>query len=404
MTKLFSPSLTRRKEPPNSLATVMHVGTKTALVNFRGRSYTAQLVGEDWSVGQTGYFVECPRGKYWITREQGSWYANKLENWIKNGLRANATLEYFLRKCKKWSPHMVSDSNELLKAKEPKPTSTTGSNFGTMDAFNRLDTDGDGYISLAEWQATGGTEATFNVLDKDGDGKISAEEWGHVKVYPDGKIRIYSDMLGTNKTGGGEDPEEPGETEKWTDYIDDVPAPPAGFTIPSGANTWWGFMRWTYVFMGSGPSLTYVTQKKGGVVHEAVGHARIPAAYMPSELYFLDRPALGVFQKNSFQDGFVYDFVAGAAGTYEDKTTFDKIAFFGGSAYISDTDEWDSEWTLNMLSNARSSIQARNPIFVISQNGGPLKQIGITLALESGNYGKELSIGNICVISAPPSS
>jgi len=205
-TKLFSPSLTRRAEPPNSMATVMHVGTKTALVNFRGKSYNATMVGESWKQGDTGYFVEAPKGKYWITREHGSWYSNKLENWVKHGLRANATLEYFLRKCPKHSPYKMNESGVLLK--QPNPTNT---GFGSKGSFDKLDANGDGKISEAEFLAAGGSSGMFDKLDTDNDGYISREEWNRGR-QGGGKIRIYGGMLG-QVSGGGENPEEPEEPE-----------------------------------------------------------------------------------------------------------------------------------------------------------------------------------------------
>lgn len=180
----------------------MHVGTDACMVNFRGRSYTATMIGADWEQGDTGYFVECPRGKYWITREQGSWYANRLENWLRAGLKANVTLEYFLRKCEKYRPFEISSDGTLLKNPAPKIPSSdpTVSNFGTDAAFTAIDANGDGKISLAEWLAAGGNESMFSTLDKDGDGYISREEWGQARVSG-GKIRVYDAMLGAVDTG-----------------------------------------------------------------------------------------------------------------------------------------------------------------------------------------------------------
>lgn len=51
--------------------------------------------------------------------------------------------------------------------------------------LQRLDTDGDGLLSLQEFQAAG--EARFAGLDADGDGRISAEEFAAGRRGPDRK-------------------------------------------------------------------------------------------------------------------------------------------------------------------------------------------------------------------------
>jgi hypothetical protein len=55
-------------------------------------------------------------------------------------------------------------------------------------AFNRLDQDGDGYLSEGEWKITEDLQPAPEVLDRDRDGRISRTEFAAVetaKVEPD---------------------------------------------------------------------------------------------------------------------------------------------------------------------------------------------------------------------------
>ena len=113
MSKIFSPSLTMREEPANSLATVMFIAGKSAIVNFRGKTYVAVALDSGISVGSAVRFIEHPRFCYFIKKSGISWYGNPLANWIKGGHRAGAALEYLLRKNRKFCPFFTGDDEEL---------------------------------------------------------------------------------------------------------------------------------------------------------------------------------------------------------------------------------------------------------------------------------------------------
>ena len=117
MSSLFSPSLTRRKTPPSSLATVMHIAGTSAVCQFRGRTLTAEVLDQDEAdpvvVGEQLKILEHPRGVFFVRRAGQSWYANPLENWIKKGLKANAALEYFLRLNPKYRPMWLGTDGKL---------------------------------------------------------------------------------------------------------------------------------------------------------------------------------------------------------------------------------------------------------------------------------------------------
>lgn len=187
MTKLFSPSLSLRSEPPNSMAKVLHVGTGNALVSFRGKSYNARMCG-DFEAGQDAYFVEHPRGVYWITTKQGSWYANPLENWVKGKRPVQVALEYLLRKCKKWSPFIIGEDengNPTLNVKDFGPI-VGFEGYGTASGFDALDQNGDGKISKQEFTDAGGNGDTFDKLDRNGDGFLDQDEWNRGGFAPGG--------------------------------------------------------------------------------------------------------------------------------------------------------------------------------------------------------------------------
>lgn len=44
------------------------------------------------------------------------------------------------------------------------------------EGFAKLDTNHDGFLSLAEWKAGGRFERGFNIVDANGDGKVTLEE------------------------------------------------------------------------------------------------------------------------------------------------------------------------------------------------------------------------------------
>lgn len=252
-TKLFSPSLDMRSEPPNSMAKVLHVGTGNALVSFRGKSYTARMAGS-FAVGEDAYFIEHPRGVYWITAKQGSWYANPLENWVKGKRPAQTALEYLLRKCKKWSPFIIGEDengNPTLNRKDLGPT-VGFEGYGTEAGFAALDQNGDGKISQAEWEAAGGSAATFAALDRNGDGYIDRDEWTRGGFQPGGA---------NNFGGAGTNPLDDfgGFGEEL--LAEEVPDVPSGWAGQSASNV---------VFMMAGPSQSwranpYFSHVVGGV-------------------------------------------------------------------------------------------------------------------------------------------
>ncbi len=66
--------------------------------------------------------------------------------------------------------------------------------------MEHLDTDGDGRISAAEWQAADKPADKWAQLDADGDGFVTAEEW---QAYKDAEGKCGEGKCGEGKCGEG---------------------------------------------------------------------------------------------------------------------------------------------------------------------------------------------------------
>lgn len=186
MSSLFSPSLKLRREPPNSLATVMYTDGVTAVMKFRGRTLIANVLDQDEedpvTAGETLCLLEHPRGIFHVKRDGFSWYANPLENWITKGKRACATLEYFLRKNRKFTPLFLGDDGKL-KIKDPSeeevnlPTWPTGGGGLGVGRDGGTDGGGGGVSSEDEYNATLPVWITVTPTYKSSGG-LATVRWG----------------------------------------------------------------------------------------------------------------------------------------------------------------------------------------------------------------------------------
>lgn len=251
MSKLFSPSLDMREEPPNSKAVVVNVTGKHAMVRFRGKQYTARMADLDIVVGEAVAFIEHPRNSYWIKRNGPSWYANPLENWISKGHKAQATLEYFLRNNPKWTPYVIREGADGEPELLENPAIIKDNPLGDLSDW---DTDGDGKISSAEWAEHGGNADMFNEFDKNGDGFIDQDEWDQrTNKGASKKTRIYQWM-----NPGTMPPTPPDE---WTE-IPPFDLPPQ-FNAADYINSWYGLFEQN--IGGSAATDYFYVQKNPGL-------------------------------------------------------------------------------------------------------------------------------------------
>jgi len=143
--------------------------------------------------------IEQPKGVWWASVMQKSWYSRPLLELIQDGKPIQAMVEYLLSKVnRKWRPDLIIIDKRGVPVEEPPgggepPAGNPWDDVpfpwdyplpeGWPSDFEYFDTDSDGLISPAEWPFD---PLKFGIWDQDGDGFISEEEWAAAGRWPGG--------------------------------------------------------------------------------------------------------------------------------------------------------------------------------------------------------------------------
>lgn len=99
-------------------------------VNFRGQILTATCCHPSITVGMSVSMIEQPRGRWWASVLQNSWYSRPLSELADKGHPYQAALEYLLSKGPRWRPDLILiDKRGVLGSRTATIYSTVASLF-----------------------------------------------------------------------------------------------------------------------------------------------------------------------------------------------------------------------------------------------------------------------------------
>ena len=146
-------------------------------VYFRGKIIRATCCHPGIEDGMNVNMIEQPRGVWWATTMQKSWYSRPLLELIQKGHGYQAAVEYLLSKGAKWRPKLIiiDKRGTSIEPEMPPPNPwDINPDTGLPYTFDDLDVDNDGYITPKEWLFD---PYLFRTADTNNDGKITAIEW-----------------------------------------------------------------------------------------------------------------------------------------------------------------------------------------------------------------------------------
>lgn len=148
------------------------------VVNFRGRSIRATCCHPGMTIGSSVCMIEQPRGIWYATILQKSWYSRPLVELSNKGHVVQAAVEWLLSFGAKWQPRLIFiDKRGEERTPYAPPVLGPGFVVGYTETtwpydpeyFDDADKNGDGFVDefeLIEWFAGGGGTD----LRTDGDG------------------------------------------------------------------------------------------------------------------------------------------------------------------------------------------------------------------------------------------
>lgn len=152
-------------------------------VYFRGKIIRATCCHPGIEDGMNVNMIEQPRGVWWATTMQKSWYSRPLLELIQKGHGYQAAVEYLLSFGAKWRPRLIIIDKRGQNIEPPTPIEPEMPPPNPWDSnpdtnlpytFDDLDIDNDGYITPKEWLFD---PYLFRTADTNNDGKITAIEW-----------------------------------------------------------------------------------------------------------------------------------------------------------------------------------------------------------------------------------
>jgi len=147
-------------------------------VSFRGEQIGATCCHPEIVVDMPVSIIERPRGRYWATVFQNSWYSRPLIEVARKGKPVTAAIEWILSRGSKWRPDLILFDKTWQRDYDPDDEGGGGggSTGSTRDSFDILDVDGTG-ITLAQWLAEDLPECIFRDFDSNSNDLVSVEEW-----------------------------------------------------------------------------------------------------------------------------------------------------------------------------------------------------------------------------------
>jgi hypothetical protein len=146
-------------------------------VSFRGEEIGATCCHPEIAVGMAVSIVERPRGKFWATVFQNSWYARPLAEVAAKGKPYTAALEYLLSKGPKWRPDLILFDKDWGQVEYEDDGGETGGTYTTLNDGWDYAANGEPYITLPRWLSYDWPECIFHEFDADSDGRVYKSEW-----------------------------------------------------------------------------------------------------------------------------------------------------------------------------------------------------------------------------------
>jgi hypothetical protein len=401
--RLFDPTLEMRSEESSKglvLSVTEGKDFDSAQVSFLGQTVSATCAHPDIKVGALVNMIEKPRGVWFATLLQKTWYLKPIVDLADNGRPAQMLLCYLMRTNPPWWPNVTMKSKEVEGLMEDKMTEDLTDSFGDkngentggeigesrVDAFNRLDMNHDGYLTS--------DECNFPELwDIDGDGRLSREEWmGRGNRYmnqadvPDlpSNLRDYIDSQDNIMVmQSGYSYPTPCYQSRFTS--DCVVPPVAGYyagDLSNPVNVWpwtpfcdiWGNTKDNYgdLFLGySGFLPNYgITCCYDDEYGNHEGLTITPPLYFPALTPFY---GLRNFAAN-YYSGTIARLPAGA--TVAKMTT----ASLASCVFVTSKDTGETHWERGLTPSsiaAGIAVDAPLPVFVYWKRGGVYKKLGI---------------------------
>jgi hypothetical protein len=148
-------------------------------VSFRGEQIGATCCHPEIVVDMPVSIIERPRGRYWATVFQNSWYSRPLIEVARKGKPVTAAIEWILSRGSKWRPDLILFDKTWQRDYDPGDEGDGGgggAGESIRDTFDFFDTAGTG-ITYAQWIAGGLPDCLFAQFDSNSDGLVSFDEW-----------------------------------------------------------------------------------------------------------------------------------------------------------------------------------------------------------------------------------
>lgn len=199
--KIFDPFLEFRNSDSSTKALVITVTTEdiynTATINFRGKTLTATCAHPGIAAGTMVNVIESPRGVFFITNNQPSWFLVPASEALANGRVAQVALAELMRFNKKYWPSVdMIPNSEPIPPEPPEPTYADPNN--DTHTFDDYDINDDGYLDRTEWPYD---PALFDIWDLNGDGLIDIDEW-YKRGYDPAFWPVSGWLAWVDSTGG----------------------------------------------------------------------------------------------------------------------------------------------------------------------------------------------------------